>query len=113
VITVIVQLKESSQAITYTNVINTYQKGSFYVLYTADEKSFKHPIETIWRIKEEYGYHGRDNRPPTPNLLKGIEEAMTYLQWASSPEVIKEKAIETAYNMLEKILEDAVKGFPE
>jgi len=59
-ITVAVHLRESSQPIVYTNVINTYQKGSLFVIYTADEKSYKHPLSTIWRIVEEYGYHGRD-----------------------------------------------------
>ena len=58
-IVVKVHLLESSQPIVYENVINTYQKGDLYVVYTADEKSFKHPICTIWRIVEEYGYHGR------------------------------------------------------
>ena len=58
-ITVIVQFKESSQPIIYEDVINTYQKGALFVVYTKDEKSYKHPIDTIWRIVEEYGYHGR------------------------------------------------------
>ena len=58
-ITVSVQLKESSQPVVYEKVINTYQKGDMFVVYTADEKSYKHPISTIWRIIEEYGYHGR------------------------------------------------------
>lgn len=56
-----IQLKESSQPIIYEDVINTYQKGSLFVVYTKDEKSYKHPINTIWRIIEEYGYHGRNN----------------------------------------------------
>lgn len=54
-----VQLKESSQPIVYENVLNTYQKGDLYVVYTADELSYKHPIDTIWRIVEGYGFHGR------------------------------------------------------
>jgi hypothetical protein len=58
-ITVIVQLKESSQPVVYEGVLNTYQKGDLFVIYTKDEVSYKHPIETIWRVKEEYGYHGR------------------------------------------------------
>ena len=58
-ITVTVQLKESSQPIVYENAINTYQKGSFFVIYVEGEISYKHPIETIWRVKEDYGYHGR------------------------------------------------------
>ena len=58
-IVVSVQLRESSQPIVYKDVLNTYQKGDLFVIYTADEKSYKHPIDTIWRIVEEYGYHGR------------------------------------------------------
>ena len=58
-ITVSVQLKESSQPIVYKGVLNTYQKGDIFVIYTEDEKSYKHPMATIWRIVEEYGYHGR------------------------------------------------------
>jgi len=54
-----IQFLESSQPIVYENVLNTYQKGDLYVVYTANEKSYKHPIQTIWRIVEEYGYHGR------------------------------------------------------
>ena len=58
-ITVKVQLLESSQPIVYENVINTYTKGDLYVVYTADELSYKHPLCTIWRIVEGYGFHGR------------------------------------------------------
>jgi len=54
-----IQLKESSQPIIYDDVINTYQKGDLFVIYTSKEKSYKHPIGTIWRIVEDYGYHGR------------------------------------------------------
>ena len=59
-IKVSVQLKESSQPIIYKMVLNTYQKGDLFVIYTKDEKSYKHPINTIWRVVEEYGYHGRE-----------------------------------------------------
>ena len=59
-ITVKVQLRESSQPIVYERVLNTYQKGDLFVVYTADEKSYKHPLSTIWRVVEEYGYHGRE-----------------------------------------------------
>jgi hypothetical protein len=58
-IKVSIQLSEASQPVVYDNVINTYQKGSFFVVYTNDEKSFKHPINTIWRVVESYGYHGK------------------------------------------------------
>ena len=59
-ITVKVQLRESSQPIVYERVLNTYQKGDLFVVYTADEKSYKHPLSTIWRVVEEYGYHGKE-----------------------------------------------------
>lgn len=58
-LTVSVQLKESSQPIVYLDVLNTYQKGDLFVVYTAGEISYKHPISSIWRIIEDYGYHGR------------------------------------------------------
>ena len=59
-ITVTVELKETSQPIIYDDVINTYQKGDLFVIYTKEEKSYKHPIATIWRIIENYGFHGRE-----------------------------------------------------
>jgi len=59
-ITVSVQLCESSQPLVYPKVLNTYQKGDMFVIYTVDEKSYKHPMSTIWRVVEEYGYHGRE-----------------------------------------------------
>lgn len=58
-INVSVHLKEQSQPILYENVINSYEKGSFFCVYTKDDTVFKHPIDSIWRIKEDYGYHGR------------------------------------------------------
>ncbi len=59
-ITVTVELKETSQLIIYDDVINTYQKGDLFVIYTKEKKSYKHPIATIWRIIENYGFHGRE-----------------------------------------------------
>ena len=59
-ILVSVHLKETSQPIIHDNVINTYQKGSFFILYTDDEKSFKYPVANIWRVIEDYGFHGRE-----------------------------------------------------
>jgi hypothetical protein len=59
VITVSVHLKDQSQPVTYENVINTYEKGSFYCVYTESEVVYKHPIRDIWRVKEGYGEHGR------------------------------------------------------
>ena len=64
-IIVTVQLRESSQPVIYENVLNTYQKGDLFVIYTEDGKSYKHPINTIWRVVEEYGYHGREDENAT------------------------------------------------
>jgi hypothetical protein len=58
-ITVWVHLKDQSQPIEYKNVINTYEKGFFYCVYTEKEMVYKHPLADIWRVKEEYGHHGR------------------------------------------------------
>jgi hypothetical protein len=57
---VIVHLKDQSQPLTYHDVINTYQKGDFYCVYVKDERVYKHPMADIWRVIEDYGYHGRD-----------------------------------------------------
>ena len=68
-LTVVVHLKDQSQPIIYYDVMNTYEKGSFYCVYvkkcdkdlSEQEFSYKHPIADIWRIKEDYGHHGRPN----------------------------------------------------
>ena len=59
-ITIAVQLNESSQPIIHKDVINTYTKGPLYCIYTKDEKTFKYPVASIWRVVEGYGYHGRE-----------------------------------------------------
>ena len=58
-LTVAVHLKEQSQPLVYENVINAYEKGSFFCVYVEGEKVYKHPIADIWRVKEDYGTHGR------------------------------------------------------
>ena len=55
---VTVHLKDQSQPLVYENVINAYEKGSFYCVYVEGEKVYKHPIADIWRVKEDYGHHG-------------------------------------------------------
>jgi len=57
--TVIVHLKTQSQPIIYENVKNTFTKGPLYCVYTADEKSHKFPVADLFRVIEDYGYHGR------------------------------------------------------
>jgi len=62
-IRVSVQLTETSQPIVYENVINTYTKGYLYCIYVEGEDVFRHPLigpSAIWRVKEEYGFHGRE-----------------------------------------------------
>lgn len=58
-LTVTVHLKEQSQPIVHEEVINTYEKGFFYCVYCKGEKVYKYPLVNIWRVKEDYGYHGR------------------------------------------------------
>ena len=62
-IRVSVQLQDSSQPIEHTDVINTYQKGDLWCVYVDGEKVYKYPVVNIWRIVEEYGYHGRQSEP--------------------------------------------------
>lgn len=52
-IAVIVELKETSQALELA-ARNTYTKGPFYCVYTAEGIVQKFPIDNIWRVKEEY-----------------------------------------------------------
>jgi hypothetical protein len=56
-ITVWLHLKNQSQPITYEHVKNTYEKESFFCIYTEEELVFKYPVEDIWRITEQYGKH--------------------------------------------------------
>ena len=49
-----IQLKESSSVIEYPEVKNTYEKGPLFCIYTGDEVH-KYPVESIWRIVEEFG----------------------------------------------------------
>lgn len=52
--TVRIDLKETSQALIFENVINTYTKGPLYCIYSGGLVT-KIPIENIWRIVENYG----------------------------------------------------------
>jgi hypothetical protein len=58
-IDVYVHLYSQSQPILHKDVINTYQKGDMFCLYTIDEEVTKYPMQHIFRVKEGYGYHGR------------------------------------------------------
>lgn len=55
-----VELKETSQAIEYDDVENTYTKGPFYCIYVPSvNRVFKHPHSSIFRTTENFGNHGR------------------------------------------------------
>jgi hypothetical protein len=48
-------LKETSQPLLYHDVINTYTKGEFFVIYYLlhkEEAYDKFPISNIWRVRE-------------------------------------------------------------
>jgi len=48
-----IELKETSQAIVYNDVSNTYTKGSLYCVYV-DGMVYKYPLDNIWRVSETY-----------------------------------------------------------
>jgi len=56
---VIVHLKTQSQPIEYSDVVNTYQKGDLFCVYREDETVHKFPVGDLFRVIEDYGYHGR------------------------------------------------------
>ena len=41
----------------YEGVRNTYTKGDLFCVYLDNEKVHKYPIDTIFRIVEDYGTH--------------------------------------------------------
>lgn len=49
-----VHLKEQSQPIEYTDVINSYVKGGFYCVYKDDGTVDKYPVADIFRVRESY-----------------------------------------------------------
>ena len=52
-----IQLDETSQPVIYKNALNTYTKGDLFCVYTEDDKVHKFPLNTIFRIVEDFGYH--------------------------------------------------------
>ena len=52
-----VWLKETSEPIVHI-AKNTYTKGQFYCVYCTDGRVHKYPIESIFRVIEDYGTHG-------------------------------------------------------
>jgi len=60
VISVRVHLVDQSQPILYDScVLNTYIKEGFYCVYQVGEVVHKYPVSHIWRVIEDYGFHGR------------------------------------------------------
>jgi len=51
--------KQTDMQYEHNEVVNTYQKGDLYIVYTSNEKSYKYPIADIFRVIEDYGHHGR------------------------------------------------------
>ena len=57
-ITVWIELKETSQPLTF-EAANTYQKGEMFCVYAPREnRVYKIPLANIWRVTEEY--HARE-----------------------------------------------------
>ena len=49
-----IYLKETSQRIEFNRAKNAYTKGSFYCVYTQDDKVYKYPIANIFNVTESY-----------------------------------------------------------
>ena len=47
-------LQKTSQRITFEDAKNTYEKGSFFCVFTSDNKVYKYPISSIFNVKESY-----------------------------------------------------------
>lgn len=50
-------LEDQSEPVLHEDVVNTYEKGSFFCIYQKNEKVYKYPIVHIWRVTEAYGEH--------------------------------------------------------
>jgi hypothetical protein len=61
------QLHNSSQPIEYIKVKASYEKGSFYCVYLESGEVHKFPINDIFRIVEDYGYHSQRTEELTKN----------------------------------------------
>ena len=56
-ITADVHLKNTSFSIPYDKIMNCYEKGSFYCIVVLNGKKrevYKHPINDIFRVREDY-----------------------------------------------------------
>lgn len=53
-----IHLKSQSQPILHARTINLYQKGDFLCVFVEGEKVYKYPIGDIFRVIEDYGFHG-------------------------------------------------------
>lgn len=62
-----IELKETSQKITYNDATNTYTKGPFYCVYQSENnKVEKWPVSNIWRVSESYS----DPKPDSKLLME-------------------------------------------
>lgn len=66
---VVIQLRETSQPLEYES-INTYQKGDMYCVYSNDGLVYKFPMSSIFRVVEDYGYHGVNIKETRENFIK-------------------------------------------
>jgi len=48
-----VWLKRTSQPLEYKDLVNAYEKGSFYCMYDG-KRITKHPINDIWKVDESW-----------------------------------------------------------
>ena len=51
-ISVMIELKETSQAITINRALNCYTKGPLLCVMTEDRRVFKFPLANVWRVTE-------------------------------------------------------------
>jgi hypothetical protein len=54
VIRVAIELRETSQKIERSDVLNAYTKGPFYCVYREGGLVEKYPVSAIFRVTEEY-----------------------------------------------------------
>ena len=60
-----IHLHLQSNPIVVIDVVNAYEKGSFYCVYTEDGRVQKYPIANIWRVVEDYPETDRANKSKT------------------------------------------------
>jgi len=53
--TIAVHLDPEENPHVYLNPMNAYEKGSFYCVLRSDGKADMYPLDSIWRVRVEYG----------------------------------------------------------